>query len=102
MEAVGPDVEEGFGVGVEDVASDNPGEEDQVVALIELGDDLGVEEGQGAGQDGAALRLVEQGDAVEGGGVGLEAPAEVPDQRLAAGGELVERESPRGADPVAR
>jgi hypothetical protein len=90
----------GLGAGVEHRPGDDPGEEDAVVAAGQLGGDLGVEEGQGVGQDGPALRVAAQRQAVEGGRVGGEAAGEVLDQPLVAGPDLVQGEPAGGRDPV--
>ena len=56
MEPVGADVEEGLGVGVEHLPGDDPGEDEAVVPLDDLGGDLGVEVGHRGGQDGVKAR----------------------------------------------
>ena len=76
-------VDERLGVGVEDRAADHPREEDAVVPAGELAVDLKVEEAIAAARTGpprAASRRVRPSNA----GVGLETPAEVADQVLAA------------------
>lgn len=101
VEPIGPNVNEGFGLKVEQAASDDSAEEDAMVVSANLAGDLDIKVGQCSGEYRPTLGIVAECKTLERVRVGGEPATEMTDQRLASRGKLIQGESAAGFDPVA-
>lgn len=100
VEPIRPNVNEGFGLKVEQAASDDSAEEDAMVVSTDLAGDHDIKVGHRSGEYRPTLGIVVERKTLERVRVWGEPATEMPDQCLTSRGKLIQGESAAGFDPV--